>query len=349
MYNVLWKKRFITFNRTIMSIKLKKDSDFFQMKAKSVREIENWIEIEWYASTKDKDRGKDVVEPTAFKSAIAGYMENPIVLLQHNQDKPIGVVKEATIDDKGLYIKASITEDTDGVFSKLKNGVMRAFSIGYRIKDYEIVEEKDSQGFTVDYHQTIKDLELYEISLVSIPMNPYALSKSIDWCFEKEEEVLNNNTIEMEENKVEETVETETVETVEEETVENTESSEAVSEESEVKEASEETVEEVSENSVETTENAEETAESESIETKSIEVNTKSSLEIEVKALQEEIKGFQVMRKELDETKELLKGAIEVIASLEMKLKKVEVSNYSYEQPIQKKSGYANIVSQLKN
>ncbi len=258
-----------------MSIKLKKDSDFFQMKAKSVREIENWIEIEGYASTKDKDRGKDVVEPTAFKSAIAGYMENPIVLLQHNQDKPIGVVKEATIDDKGLYIKANITEDTDGVFSKLKNGVMRAFSIGYRIKDYEIVEEKDSQGFTVDYHQTIKDLELYEISLVSIPMNPYALSKSIDGCFEKEEEVLNNNTIEMEENKVEETVETETVETVEEETVENTESSEAVSEESEVKEASEETVEEVSENSVETTENAEETAESESIETKSIEVNTK--------------------------------------------------------------------------
>ena len=71
-----------------MSIKLKKDSDFFQMKAKSVREIENWIEIEGYASTKDKDRGKDVVEPTAFKSAIAGYMENPIVLLQHNQDKP---------------------------------------------------------------------------------------------------------------------------------------------------------------------------------------------------------------------------------------------------------------------
>ena len=32
-------------------------------------------------------------------------------------------------------------------------------------------------------------------------MNPYALSKSIDGCFEKEEEVLNNNTIEMEENK----------------------------------------------------------------------------------------------------------------------------------------------------
>jgi hypothetical protein len=33
----------------------------------------------------------------------------------------------------------------------------------------------------------IKDLELYEISVVSIPMNPYALSKSVEDLLEVEE------------------------------------------------------------------------------------------------------------------------------------------------------------------
>ena len=67
----------------------------------------------------------------------------------------------------------------------------------------------------------IKDLELYEISVVSVPMNPYALSKSIEDSLEVEEseeqadeEIADN----VEEEKVEES---ETVE--EEKAVENDE------------------------------------------------------------------------------------------------------------------------------
>jgi HK97 family phage prohead protease len=176
-----------------MQVKLTKNQDFFQITTKSVNEIvENdkvvGVEIEGYASTKDKDRGKDIVEPTAFKNALDLYMTNPVVLLQHDTDKPIGLVTQATIDSKGLYVKAKITEDTDGVFSKLKNKVLRAFSIGYRIKDYEINEVKDDQGDVTGWEQIIKDLELFEISLVSIPMNPYALTKSMANCFEEVKE-----------------------------------------------------------------------------------------------------------------------------------------------------------------
>ena len=40
-------------------------------------------------------------------------MTNPIVLLQHKSDKPIGVVEEAEIDDNGLRIKAKISQNTD--------------------------------------------------------------------------------------------------------------------------------------------------------------------------------------------------------------------------------------------
>lgn len=175
--------------------KLIKDKNSFQIHwdKKSINEKrdDDWnkyLEIEWYASTKDKDRGHDIVEPKAFENALATYMTNPVVLLQHKHDKPIGVVTEASIDNKGLYIKANITEDTDGVMSAIKNWVLRTFSIGYGLKegDYEVEETVDENG-KYDYTTTIKNLELYEISVVSVPMNAYALMKSIEDCFEVKE------------------------------------------------------------------------------------------------------------------------------------------------------------------
>ncbi len=59
--------------------KLIKDKNFFQVtcEKKSISEIKSdndeiiWLQIEGYASTKDKDRWKDIVEPNAFKSALA--------------------------------------------------------------------------------------------------------------------------------------------------------------------------------------------------------------------------------------------------------------------------------------
>ena len=189
-----------------MKFKLIKDKEFFQIVCdqKSVKEIidgENKsYEIEWYASTKDKDRMNDVVEPTAFEETLKQYMTNPIVLLQHDMDKPIGNVIEASIDEKGLFIKAKITEDTDWVFSKLKNGVLRTFSIWYSVKDYETIENVDAE-WKYSYTNIIKALELFEISLVSVPANPFALVKSFDSCFKSEEEV---ETKEDEEQKAEE-------------------------------------------------------------------------------------------------------------------------------------------------
>lgn len=172
-------------------IKLVKEKNFFQVlwDKKSVQDFEEdgvkGVEIEWYASTKDKDRGHDIVDPQAFKNALDLYMTNPIVLLQHNMEKPIGVITEATIDDNGLYVKARITQDVDWVISAIKNGVLRAFSIGYKILDSEFLEEQTADGR--DYANIIKDLKLFEVSVVSVPMNPYSLMKSMQDCFELKE------------------------------------------------------------------------------------------------------------------------------------------------------------------
>lgn len=270
-----------------MKFKLIKDKEFFQIVCdqKSVKEITDGetkaYEIEWYASTKDKDRMNDVVEPTAFEETLKQYMTNPIVLLQHDMDKPIGTVTEASIDEKGLFIKAKITEDTDGVFSKLKNGVLRTFSIGYSVKDYETIENVDSEG-NYSYTNIIKMLELFEISLVSVPANPFALVKSFDSCFKAEEEI--------------ETKEEEKEENVEEMPVEN----EGENETSEVKEENQENVQE--EEKTEENENVEADEKVEDEEKEEIEEEVKEESEEETKEIEEKTEEIPNEEAETQET-----------------------------------------------
>lgn len=197
--------------------KLVKEKWYFQSlrETKSVQALEDWaVEISWYASTKDKDRWWDVVEPKAFASALERYMTNPIVLLQHKTDKPIWIVEEADIDENWLFIKAKISQNTDWVIDLIKNGVLRAFSIWYSIKDYE-TDVRELADWSYDMTNIIKDLELYEISVVSVPMNPYALSKSVEDMLEVEESEEDEDESE-EENEVEAIAEVEDEEKVEE-------------------------------------------------------------------------------------------------------------------------------------
>lgn len=361
-----------------MQVKLTKNQDFFQITTKSVNEIvENdkvvGVEIEGYASTKDKDRGKDIVEPTAFKNALDLYMTNPVVLLQHDTDKPIGLVTQATIDSKGLYVKAKITEDTDGVFSKLKNKVLRAFSIGYRIKDYEINEVKDDQGDVTGWEQIIKDLELFEISLVSIPMNPYALTKSMANCFEEIKEETVENTEETPSEPDTSCIEDDTLQEINE--IENTENEEAVEndepvENEETKENEEETpAEPVAENveaeaeenePVDNTEISEETAtdNSENVaETatsegeidqaeKAVNVDLQKNAEFNYEAkMLEQDKKIADLTKKLDNATDLIKGCVEVLNQLNETIENTAVkTGFTYERPAEKaKKGYLGV------
>jgi len=288
MYDAISKSKIILIHNILkMKFKLIKDKEFFQIVCdqKSVKEITDGenksYEIEWYASTKDKDRMNDVVEPTAFEDTLKQYMTNPIVLLQHDMDKPIGNVVEASIDDKGLFIKAKITEDTDGVFSKLKNGVLRTFSIWYRVNDFETIENVNADG-EYSYTNIIKSLELFEISLVSVPANPFALVKSFDSCFKAEEDIETK-----EEEKAEETVEENQPE---EEKVEDGENIEAE--------------EETKENETEETEESQETEEKEEEKTEEVEEEVKEESEEETKDVEEvkeEIPNEEAETEEINE------------------------------------------------
>lgn len=125
------------------------------------------IFIEGYASTTDIDRSGDVVPKSVWEKGIQNYLKNPIILAQHDYDDPIGRMTDYKVDDKGLWVKARISSAAEEVFGLIKDKILTAFSIGFRIIDAEY--NSAAEVFV------IKELELVEISVVSVPCNQNTL------------------------------------------------------------------------------------------------------------------------------------------------------------------------------
>jgi HK97 family phage prohead protease len=124
--------------------------------------------ISGYASTfGNMDRHGDIIDVKAFDETMEKYMESSILLAFHNQKLPIGMVSEAHLDEKGLYVVGHIPENPDpqvqGVRKMIEKGVLRSFSIGGYFH-----REKSAQG------NIIRKVDLVEISVVSVPANPLA-------------------------------------------------------------------------------------------------------------------------------------------------------------------------------
>lgn len=137
------------------------------------------VVIEGYASTNDKDRHGDVVPSSVWEKGIQDYLKNPIILAYHNHTMPVGKMVEHKVDDKGLWIKANISDAAGDVYKLVKKGILSAFSIGFRIKDAEY--NTAAEVFIV------KELELHEISVVSVPANQNTLF-NLSKAFESAEE-----------------------------------------------------------------------------------------------------------------------------------------------------------------
>lgn len=136
------------------------------------------------ASTADKDRANDVISSEAWtKGGLANFEKNPIILFNHNYDKPIGRATGLKVTENGLELKAKISKSApDHVAQLIKEGILGAFSVGFRVKDADYIQETDGLK--------IKDAELFEVSVVSVPCNQaatFSLSKSFDSMAEYEE------------------------------------------------------------------------------------------------------------------------------------------------------------------
>jgi len=133
------------------------------------------IYIEGYASTVDRDRQGDIIPMSAWTQGLKNYLKNPIILAYHNHQMPIGKMVEHKVTDQGLWIRAQIPAEVGDVYKLVKKGILSAFSVGFRVRDADY--DHASESFL------IKDLELHEISVVSVPANQntlFSLAKAFD-------------------------------------------------------------------------------------------------------------------------------------------------------------------------
>jgi len=134
------------------------------------------IDIKGSASTNALDRAGDIIEPDAWtKGGLENYKGNPVLLFNHDYNRPIGRATGLEVTDKGLEISARISKAAGDVKDLVKDGVLGAFSVGFRVKDADYMTETD--GYK------IKDAELFEVSVVSVPCNQgatFSLAKSFD-------------------------------------------------------------------------------------------------------------------------------------------------------------------------
>ena len=118
-----------------------------------------------YAAVFDRvDRGGDVVR----KGAFSGQLDRPVPLLwQHDRAKPIGEIEMLAEDHKGLRVIGSVREA----------GLVRpgsGLSFGYRIR-------RGSRGT----YRELLALELVEVSVVKVPMQPLARVHAVEIQQEK--------------------------------------------------------------------------------------------------------------------------------------------------------------------
>ena len=145
---------------------------------KSYKKGSKSLKIAGYANTTAKDRAGDVVTAEAWAKGVENYRRNPVLLYQHKHENPIGKVDKITVDKKGIFVEAAVSEAAEknhGVQTLIKDGALKSFSVGFRVKDGKYNSNDDTMMIT--------DVELLEISVVSVPCNQdslFSIRKSFD-------------------------------------------------------------------------------------------------------------------------------------------------------------------------
>ena len=134
-------------------------------------------------------RSHEMMGENAFsQETIDLYLTNPVLLLEHDEHKVIGVVEEIKQDERGLWCRARV--DDDEIWDDIENGRLRAFSWGGQIvrsspipdlkaimansPHWEDPEMLDSE-MDLPITRRIDEGELMEISVVALPNCAQAL------------------------------------------------------------------------------------------------------------------------------------------------------------------------------
>ena len=134
--------------------------------------VEDGTVIEGYASHFGSvDQGGDVVQKGAYASSLAALSvsgRSVKMLWQHDPTQPIGIWDEVREDARGLWVKGRLLTDVEKgreAAKLIEAGAIDGLSIGYRT----LKATKNDKG-----QRLLKELELWEVSLVTFPMLPSA-------------------------------------------------------------------------------------------------------------------------------------------------------------------------------
>jgi len=131
----------------------------------------NQREVRFVATRFEIDRDGEVIDPNGLD--VKAYKKNPVFLLQHNPDRPIGRVTSLNL---GLVDEAlawtgvaridppGTSDDADRAYKQIDAGSLNGISIGFRVE--EATPRAVLPGQT---GPTYKRTSLLEISLVTIP------------------------------------------------------------------------------------------------------------------------------------------------------------------------------------
>ena len=116
------------------------------------------------------DLGGDVVEKGAFAGTLARHRKSgkyPPMLWMHDPSRVAGKWLDMEEDSRGLLVRGRLAETPLGeeLHTLLKMDAVSGMSIGYQTLDADYDE---------DGSRRLKELDLWELSLVSMPMNPLA-------------------------------------------------------------------------------------------------------------------------------------------------------------------------------
>lgn len=114
----------------------------------------------------------DVIEPGAFAASLAEHRSAgtmPSLLWHHDASDPIGRWDEIRETEAGLSVRGKFTltvQQAAEAHALLKDGALNGLSIGFRVR-----ESRTGDG---DVGRVLTDIELIEISIVTLPANQRA-------------------------------------------------------------------------------------------------------------------------------------------------------------------------------
>lgn len=127
--------------------------------------------VRGYASTNDIDRGFDVVTENAMKKNLDRYKEEGIthvpMLAQHKDSfVQIGAfpVDKMRVEDGKMYVEGEVVTESEvskQIWALCEKGYLKDFSIGFYAFDVDYIDDV----------RFIRDMFIFEISIVAIPMN----------------------------------------------------------------------------------------------------------------------------------------------------------------------------------